>query len=226
MVRRAIQHSPESLAKVAKRYDLNPKTVAKWKKRSHGHDAPMGPKPCHSTVLTLEAEGLSVACRRPTLLPLDDCLYALQATLPHLTRSALHRCLQRPGISRLPDTVGEKSAKKRFKSYPIGSFHIASAEVHTEAGQLSRFVAIDRACKVAYPELPTEANKMVAAQVLRSLIAALPDKIHTVLTDHGIQLTNRTRDIYALHPIFDRVCHEYGIDHRLPKTTLPGRMVR
>ncbi|TCW29111.1 hypothetical protein EDC20_1011, partial [Gluconobacter oxydans] len=30
-----------------------------------------------------------------TLLPLDDCLYALQASIPHLTRSALHRCLQR-----------------------------------------------------------------------------------------------------------------------------------
>jgi hypothetical protein len=42
-----------------------------------------------------------VAFRRHTLLALDDCLYALQATIPQLTRSALHRCLQRHGISRL-----------------------------------------------------------------------------------------------------------------------------
>jgi hypothetical protein len=27
-------------------------------------------------------------------LPLDDCLYALQPTIPHLTRSSLHRCLR------------------------------------------------------------------------------------------------------------------------------------
>jgi len=47
-----------------------------------------------------------VAFRRHTLLPLDDCLYALQATLPHLTRSALHRCLQRHGMSRIPDMAG------------------------------------------------------------------------------------------------------------------------
>jgi transposase-like protein len=99
-VRRTIHQSQESLAKLAKRYDLNPKTVAKWKKRSHVHDAPMEPKQCHSTVLTLEAEALIVAFRRHTLLPLDDCLYALQATLPHLTRSTLHRCLQRHRISR------------------------------------------------------------------------------------------------------------------------------
>lgn len=36
---------------------------------------------------------MAVAFRRHTLLPLDDCLYALQASIPHLTRSAL-RCFQ------------------------------------------------------------------------------------------------------------------------------------
>lgn len=65
-----------------------------------------------------------VAFRRHTLLPLDDCLYALQPSLPHLTRSALHRCLQRHGISRLPDVEGNKPKRQRFKRYPIGFFHI------------------------------------------------------------------------------------------------------
>jgi transposase-like protein len=120
-VRRAIQHSQESIAKLAKRYDLNPKTAAKWKKRTQVHEAPMGPKQPRSPVLTLEEEALTVVFRKHTLLPLDDCLYALQATLPHLTRSALHRCLQRHGISRLPDMAGEKPTQKRFKSYPIGT---------------------------------------------------------------------------------------------------------
>ncbi len=50
-----------------------------------------------------------VALRRHTLLPLDDCHYALQPSIPHLTRSALHRCLQRHGISRLPDVEGDTS---------------------------------------------------------------------------------------------------------------------
>jgi hypothetical protein len=220
-VRRAIQHSQESLAKLAKRYDLNPKTVAKWKKRSHVRDAPMGPKQCHSAVLTREEEALIVAFRRHTLLPLDDCLYALQATLPHLTRSALHRCLQRHGISRLPDMAGAQPEKKKFKAYPIGYFHIDIAEVRTEEGKLSLFVAIDRTCKFAYAELHAEANKMIAAQFLRNLIAAIPYKIHIVLTDNGIQFTNRKRDLYALHHIFDRVCREHGIDHRLTKTNHP-----
>ncbi len=48
-----------------------------------------------------------VAFRKHTLLPLDDCLYVLQASLPHLTRSSLHRCLQRHDIARLSDVEGD-----------------------------------------------------------------------------------------------------------------------
>ena len=84
----------------------------------------MGPKAPRSTVLSQQEEAIIVAFRKHTLLPLDDCLYALQATLPHLTRSSLHRCLRRHGISRLPEVEGDKSPKKSFKAYPIGYFHI------------------------------------------------------------------------------------------------------
>jgi hypothetical protein len=45
-----------------------------------------------------EPNAIIVAFRKHRLLPLDDCLYALQATIPHLTRSSLHRCLQRSQI--------------------------------------------------------------------------------------------------------------------------------
>ena len=48
-----------------------------------GHSKP------RSTVLS---EAMVVAFRRPTLLPLDDYLHALQPSISHLTRSALHRC--------------------------------------------------------------------------------------------------------------------------------------
>ena len=67
----------------------------------------MGPKAPASSVLSSEKEAIIVAFRKHTLLPLDDCLYALRATIPHLTRSSLHRCLQRHGISRLPDIEGD-----------------------------------------------------------------------------------------------------------------------
>ena len=90
-----------------------------------------------------EDEAIIVAFRRHTLLPLDDCLYALQPTILHLTRSSLHRFLQRHGISRLPEVNGDKPGKKKFKAYPIGYFHIEIAEVRTAEGKLYLYVGID-----------------------------------------------------------------------------------
>ena len=110
-VRRAIQNSQESLRVLAQRYGINQKTVAKWKRRTSVQDLSTGPKEPKSTVLSLEEEAIIVAFRRHTLLPLDDCLYSLQATIPHLSRSSLHRCLKRHGISRLPEVEGDKPAK-------------------------------------------------------------------------------------------------------------------
>ena len=100
-VRRAIQHSQESLRALAARYDINPKAVAKWRKRTSVEDAPIAP-PLSSTILTAEQEAVAVAFHKHTL-PLDDCLYALLANIPNLTRSSLHRCFLRHGISRLPE---------------------------------------------------------------------------------------------------------------------------
>jgi hypothetical protein len=102
----------------------------------------------------------------------------------------LHRCFQRHGISRLPETQGYKPAKKKFKPYPIGYFHIDIAEVRTEEGKLYLFVAIDRTSKFAYAELHEKANRWIATDFLKALIKAVPYKIHTVLTDNGIQFTD------------------------------------
>ena len=184
-VRRAIQNSQESLRTLAKRYGINQKTVAKWKKRTSVDDLTTGPKNPRSSVLSPEDEAAIVAFRKRTLLPLDDCLYTLQPSIPYLTRSSLHRCLQRHSISRLPEVKG------------------------------------DRPSNFAFTELHTKASEMAAAEFLRNLVKAVPYRIHTVLTDNGIQFTNRTCDRYASEHIFDRVCTECGIEHRLTKVKHP-----
>ena len=188
-VRRAIQHSQESLRALAKRYGVNPKTIAKWKSRKSVSDLRTGPKEPRSTVLSVEEEAVVVAFRRHTLLPLDDCLCALQPTVPHLTRSSLHRCLQRHGISRLPQVEGEASAKRKFKAYPIGYFHIDIAEVRTAQGKLYLLVAIDRTSKFAFVESHEKVARRTAGDFLRRLIAAVPYKVHTVLTDNRTHFT-------------------------------------
>lgn len=70
---------------------------------------------------------------------LDDCLYALQPTIPHLKRSSLHSCLQRHGVSRLPDVEGDEAPKRQFKRYPFGCFHTDIAQAQTAEGKLQLF---------------------------------------------------------------------------------------
>src|SRR5262245_6613021 len=225
-VRAAIQRSKAPLKELAAQHGLNAKTVAKWRKRAFIHDAPMGPKAPRSTVLTAEEEAMAVAFRQNTLLALDDCLYALQATIPHLTRSSLHRCFQRHGISRLPEIAGDKPARRPFKAYPIGYFHIDIAEVRTEEGKLHLFVAVDRTSKFAFAQLHAAANVHTAAIFLTALIDAVPYKIHTVLTDNGVQFcdmpSRRSGPTarWRMHR-FDRICREHGIEHRLTQRNHP-----
>ena len=92
---------------------------------------------------------------------------------PNLTRSSLHRCLQRHGISRLPEVEGEASAKRKFNPYPIGYFHIDTAEVRTAQGKLYLLVAIDRTSKLAFVELHEKVIRQTAGDFLRRLIAAV-----------------------------------------------------
>ncbi len=184
-VRAALQRSKAPLKDLAAQHGLNPKTVAKWRRRAFVHDAAMGPKTPRSTVLTAEEEAVVVAFRRYTLLPLDDCLYALQATIPHLTRSSLHRCLQRHGISRLPEVGGDKPRKQAFKAYPIGFFHIDIAEVRTGEGKLYLWVAIDRTSKYAFAQLHERADRPIACAFLEALIETCPYHLHTILTDRA-----------------------------------------
>lgn len=72
-----------------------------------------------SIVLIEAEEAMVVAFRRHTLLQPDECLYALQPLIPHLTRSALHRCLQRHGMSLLPDVEDDKRKRQRSKRHPM-----------------------------------------------------------------------------------------------------------
>ena len=212
------------MAELSRELGINPKTVAKWRKRKTVEDQKTGPKEPRSTVLSEEEEAMVVAFRRHTLLPLDDCLYALQPSIPHLTRSSLHRCLQRYGISRLPDVEGDKPKRQRFRRYPIGYFHIDIAEVRTDEGKLHLFVAIDRTSKFAVAQLVDKANRKTAWEFLEHLLKSVPYKIHTILTDNGIQFADQPRNrntVYSRPMRFDMICDANGIEHRLTKPNHP-----
>jgi len=95
-------------------------------------------------------------------------------------------------------------------------------------------VAGDRASKLVFARIYRKATKLAAAAFLKVLVRTVPYEIHTVLTDNGAQFVQlqRGQGRPGLTHIFERVCLENGIEHRLTKPYHPWtnrqaeRMVR
>jgi transposase InsO family protein len=215
-VRKAIRESPESLLVLAERYAINPKTVAKWKKRDSPDDLRPGPKAPRHGKLTAEDEDIIVRFREHTLLPLDDCLYALQAQIPHLSRSSLHRCLQRHGISRLADTAREVDAAREGGAAPLGWLHIDRAIVRSGDGAHYLFNAIDQASKFVFVRMGSSGGSAEAEAFLTALAARLPFRISQVFTlDTEPFVTGDGESA------FTQSCRTSGIAHRLTGSPHP-----
>ena len=151
------------------------------------------------------------------------------------TKPAARHCLQRHGISRLPEIETAAPGKHKFKTYPLGYFHVDIAEVHTAQGRLYLLVAIDRVTKFAFVELHEKATRRIAGDFLRALIKAVPYTIHTVLTDNGTHFTSPGNTCSATAEIrramdqgeqfwahaFECACAQNHIDHRLTKPRHP-----
>lgn len=149
-IRQAIQQSSNSIRSLAERYGINPKTVAKWRRRDSVEDRKSGPRDRGGSTLTIETQALIVAVRQHMLLPLDDCLTVLQHFVPDLDRVSLYRCLNRHDISRLPAMSGPSAPD--LPNPPAGHFYLQMANVDTPESTLRLFTAVDRQSKFAFCE--------------------------------------------------------------------------
>ncbi len=144
--------------------------MKKWRERESVENRRSGsPDPQPKSLIKAE-EAACVYLRWTTKLSLDDCLYSLKESIPHLKRSNLHRVFHNKGISTLPKEENKTRETKKFKEYPIGYFHLDIAHVNTEEGRLYMFVAVDRISKYAYVELHEKSTREVAVQFLETLV--------------------------------------------------------
>jgi transposase-like protein len=118
--------------------------------------------------------------------------------------------------------VEEVKEKKKFKKYEMGYFHLDISTVQTAQGKLYMFVAIDRTSKFAFAKLYEYMTQKEAELFLRELLDFVPYKINKILTDNGIQFTNRS-DVETL---FEQLCKEEEIEHRRTQNILGGQVER
>jgi transposase InsO family protein len=227
-IRKEIQESKESQCALAKKFNINVKTVKYWKNAGILQDKRSGPqKPV--SVLSEADQEILVEFRRNTKMSLDDIFIAFRKTITTLSRSNLHRLFVRNGISRLPKEVIEID-KKKFKDYPPGFVHIDITEVRTSTGRYYLFVAIDRTTKYIYAEIYDKMTQNNSCIFLENFLADYPIKVVKILTDNGAQFTYELLSEHLrpkennvdnkVHP-FDKICQKNGIEHRLIKFRHP-----
>jgi transposase InsO family protein len=224
-----IRSSKASVAALCEELGITANTVNRWRNRDSFEDRSHRPHHLQTNLDAVEEE-IAVELRTRLQLSLDDTLEVMKRCLrPSISRSGLHRCLKRHGVSARPK--GPKPSSARFEAAePLGFIHIDLKHLTALGGQRSfAFVAIDRATRFVYVEVLQDRKASTAAAFLERFLESMPAKVHTVLTDNGSEFTDR----FAVdkpgkpedrpsgdHP-FDRVCTTHCIKHVLIRPFRP-----
>ena len=227
-VRAYIQRSRKPVTDLAIELGVSETTIRRWRERTTVNDRSHAPKTLTTSLSALE-EALVCELRTKLQLPLDDITEVMRRCVnAKLSRSAIHRCLKRHGLSRRPQP--DKPAVGVFEQATVGFIHVDLK--HLPALQRRRsyaFVAIDRATRYVYLEIQPKRDADAAAGFLSRFIAHFPHRLHTILTDNGSEFTDRfavdmkdkPRDRPSGRHPFDRVCANHNIDHRLTRPYRP-----
>ncbi|HEX7856140.1 MAG TPA: TetR family transcriptional regulator [Sphingobium sp.] len=231
-LRAAIRTSRESIRTLAARHGLNPKTVAKWRGRTDGADRKPGPARTAPRALSARDEAVILGFRRYLPLSLDDSMAFLAPRLPGLSRSALHRLLQRHGLSRPP-----RDARSGLPDGASGAgcFHIDIVPVRTGEREQYLFFAIEQQSALIFGLLRPDATQATARDFLEVLADGSPAPVTHVLTSDRFQFTTPGNSLSGVpdvrdalekgtltraHP-FEYACAIRGIQHHLVPEHFP-----
>jgi transposase InsO family protein len=224
-----IQQSRASCADLAAELGVSEVTVRRWKARSTAEDRSSRPHRIDTSLSPME-EQLCVELRTHLGLSLDDIVEVITRCLnPKLSRSAIHRCLQRHGVSARPKAEAQPKVVFEVET-PAGFVHIDIKHLPRLAKKRAyAYVAIDRATRFVYLEILPDRQAQTAADFLERFLASFPLPVHTVLTDNGSEFTDRFAVDKKGKPegqpsgehLFDKVCAAQGVKHRLTRPFRP-----
>lgn len=226
-IRACIQASERSVVELMQELGVSEKTVRRWKSRKDQADRSSKPHKL-ATEFTFEEEEIAVGLRTELDLSLDDAWEVMRRCVRStISRSALHRCLKRRGVSSRPKLADPKA--EPFAPTPFGYVHIDLKHLpRLERKAAYVFVAIERTTRFVHVEIIEERSGSVVAACLGRFLEAFGHPVHTILTDNGSEFTDRFGDARwrrrdkgtGNHP-FDKVCSANAIKHRLTRPYRP-----
>lgn len=206
------------------KYNVSQQTISKWKNRTTFQDKSSRPDHIKYALSELDMR-IAVELRALTWWSLDEITEAINPLEPEKIRSAVYRTFVREGINRVPEKEKEKA--KKFKEYDPGYLHIDVTYLPKINGKkYYLFVAIDRATRTLYFKIYDAKTSANAEHFMLECLAFFPFGITHVLTDNGLEFTNRLlknkKGEYCAKPSkLDVVCEENNIDHRCTKPFTP-----
>ena len=145
-VREIIQKSDLTNVELAKKYNVNIKTISKWKEREFVEDKSSRPNKIHYALSSLDKELIRVV-RILTWMELDDLTDTIADVIPNANRSNVYRTLKSFNINKVPQE--QKAKAKKFKEYEPGYLHIDVTYLPKfEGKKYYLFVAVDRATSI------------------------------------------------------------------------------
>lgn len=222
--RSEIHNSILSNEELSFQYNVSISTISKWKNRITFEDKSSRP---NSIIYSLSEthQALLVCIRNTTWWALDDIVEMVFLDDPKSKRSAVYRTFARNGINKVPQK--EKDKAQKFKEYEPGYLHIDVTYLPKINGvKYYLFVAIDRATRTLYYKVYNSKTSENTEAFMKECIAFFPFKITHVLTDNGLEFTNKLlkskKGSYCAKPSkLDDICTENNIDHRLTKPGTP-----
>lgn len=211
-------------SELAVKYNISETTVSKWKNRESFEDKSSRPHTINYAISDFEKTLIS-SIRQSTWLPLDEVWEMILLSNPNISRSVVYRTFVGAGINKVPEK--EKDKAKKFKEYEPGYLHIDVTYLPKFDGvKHYLFVAIDRATRTMYYEVYDAKSAENAEDFMHKCLAFFPFGISHVLTDNGLEFTNKLikskTGHYCQKPSkLDVVCDLNNIEHRLTKPATP-----
>lgn len=223
-LRKEINKSNLTIKELSEKYEVSENTVKKWKNRKIFTDKSSKPQDVKYSLTQLQMS-IIIKIRMMTWWALDEITETFFPENPETWRSAVYRTFVRGNVNKVPQKEKEKA--KKFKEYEPGYLHIDVTYLPKIDGiKYYLFVAIDRTTRTLYYQVYEAKTSKNAEDFMLKCIEFFPFGITHVLTDNGLEFTNRLikskKGNYCQKPSkLDDVCTENNIDHRLTKPFTP-----
>jgi transposase-like protein len=222
-VRDIVQKSDLTNVELANKYNINVKTVSKWKSRDYQEDKSSKPNTIDYALSPLDKELIRVV-RTLTWMELDDLVDCVSQNIPKANRSNVYRTLRAFDINQVPQEQKDKA--KKFKEYKPGYLHIDVTYLPKFDGvRYYLFVAIDRATRLLYYKVYENKTAANAEAFLKECKEYFPFYITHILTDNGLEFTDkfaRGKNNVSGNHKFDIECTKDEIEHRLTAPATPS----